>query len=181
MATSSDGVDPNGNGKRGWTSAPHLVRCVESYGPRRWASAIAPNVPGRTESSAEIGQACNSRQHSFPPHGCIAWLMHGRLPIFLVFSSSHMLSFVCAFRYMYHLAPHLNKADWSPEEDQRIIEAVEHDGTAWAKLVQYFPGRTDNGIKNRWNTLIRKRLRHELRHTEAAAHAVAMRSVSKPG
>ena len=75
---------------------------------------------------------------------------------------------------MYHLAPHLNKADWSPEEDQRIIEAVEHDGTAWAKLVQYFPGRTDNGIKNRWNTLIRKRLRRELRHTEAAAHAVAI-------
>ena len=74
---------------------------------------------------------------------------------------------------MYHLAPHLNKTDWTPEEDRRIIEAVEQDGTAWAKLVQYFPGRTDNGIKNRWNTLIRKRLRRELRHSEAQQHAAA--------
>ena len=84
----------------------------------------------------------------------------------------------CRDRWMYHLAPHLDKSDWSAEEDQRILDAVAAHGTMWAKLVKLFPGRTDNGIKNRWNTLIRKEERAEQRanmvREAAAAHARKM-------
>jgi hypothetical protein len=53
----ADDMDANGNLKRGWTAEEDdlLVRCVDAYGPRRWASAIAPLVPGRT------GKQCRDR------------------------------------------------------------------------------------------------------------------------
>jgi hypothetical protein len=52
-----DDQDPMGLGKRGWTQEEDnlLLRCVQAFGPRRWASAIAPNVPGRT------GKQCRDR------------------------------------------------------------------------------------------------------------------------
>jgi len=76
----------------------------------------------------------------------------------------------CRDRYMYHLAPHLDKSDWDPTEDLRIMDAVAEHGTAWAKLVQLFPGRTDNGLKNRWNTLIRKEQRRGVRSSSQMLH-----------
>jgi len=55
------------------------------------------------------------------------------------------------------LRPQLFKGEWTPEEDQEIWDRVQEMGTKWAQISeQYMPSRTDNDIKNRWNSVIRK-------------------------
>lgn len=64
----------------------------------------------------------------------------------------------CRERWHNHLSDHLIKTEWSPEEDARLIAMHATYGNRWAFLSQYFPGRTDNMIKNRWNTTLCKRV-----------------------
>ena len=63
----------------------------------------------------------------------------------------------CRERWHNHLDPSVNKSEWTPEEDQEIWDRVQEMGTKWAQISeQYMPLRTDNDIKNRWNSIIRK-------------------------
>jgi myb proto-oncogene protein len=56
----------------------------------------------------------------------------------------------CRDRWLNYLAPWIKKEDWTKEEDDIIIQNVQQNGTKWSKLTKLIPGRTDNGIKNRW-------------------------------
>ena len=57
----------------------------------------------------------------------------------------------CRERYNTYLRPEISQAEWTPEEDQLLREKVKEYGNHWAKLKQFFPGRSDNMIKNRYN------------------------------
>lgn len=64
----------------------------------------------------------------------------------------------CRERFKNHLDPRLSKSNWTDEEDQKLIELHEKMGNCWTKIAAQFPGRTDNCIKNRWNSTLKKRI-----------------------
>ena len=69
----------------------------------------------------------------------------------------------CRERYVNHLNPRLKSSDWSPAEDATIFHLYNTSGSQWAKMSKMIPGRTDNGIKNRFHNL-RRQLEREDEH-----------------
>lgn len=65
----------------------------------------------------------------------------------------------CRLRWANHLRPSLKKGPFSPEEEQRIVELHAQMGNKWARMAVFLPGRTDNEIKNYWNTRMKRRAR----------------------
>ncbi|KAM3324296.1 transcription factor GAMYB-like [Capsicum chacoense] len=65
----------------------------------------------------------------------------------------------CRLRWANHLRPDLKKGAFTPEEERRILELHAKMGNKWARMAAELPGRTDNEIKNYWNTRIKRRQR----------------------
>jgi hypothetical protein len=65
----------------------------------------------------------------------------------------------CRERWHNHLDPAINKGEWTEEEDLQLIEVHRAMGNRWADIAKAIDGRTDNQIKNRWNSALRRELR----------------------
>ncbi|XP_022930725.1 transcription factor MYB101-like isoform X2 [Cucurbita moschata] len=65
----------------------------------------------------------------------------------------------CRLRWANHLRPNLKKGSFSQEEERLIIELHAKLGNKWARMAAQLPGRTDNEIKNYWNTRMKRRQR----------------------
>ncbi|KAL0924063.1 hypothetical protein M5K25_004868 [Dendrobium thyrsiflorum] len=65
----------------------------------------------------------------------------------------------CRLRWANHLRPNLKKESFSREEENIIIRLHAQLGNKWAQMAAQLPGRTDNEIKNYWNTRIKRRQR----------------------
>ncbi|XP_057468690.1 transcription factor MYB93-like [Actinidia eriantha] len=64
----------------------------------------------------------------------------------------------CRLRWTNYLRPDIKRGKFSEEEEQIIIDLHALLGNKWAAIATHLPGRTDNEIKNFWNTHLRKKL-----------------------
>ncbi|KAL1564405.1 transcription factor MYB83-like [Salvia divinorum] len=66
----------------------------------------------------------------------------------------------CRLRWINYLRPDLKRGAFSPQEEHLIIHLHSILGNRWSQIAARLPGRTDNEIKNFWNSTIKKRLKN---------------------
>lgn len=67
----------------------------------------------------------------------------------------------CRERYLNQLKPGIRREPWSSDEERVLHEAHAKIGNKWVAIASMLPGRTDNCVKNHWNSMLRKRQRRE--------------------
>ncbi|KAL9285363.1 putative transcription factor MYB-HB-like family [Arabidopsis thaliana] len=74
----------------------------------------------------------------------------------------------CRLRWINYLRPDLKRGAFSQDEENLIIELHAVLGNRWSQIAAQLPGRTDNEIKNLWNSCLKKKLR--LRGIDPVTH-----------
>ncbi|GER35815.1 Myb family transcription factor family protein [Striga asiatica] len=65
----------------------------------------------------------------------------------------------CRLRWTNYLRPGIKRGGFTDHEEKMIIQLQALLGNKWAAIASYLPERTDNDIKNYWNTHLKKKLR----------------------
>ncbi|MCL7026003.1 hypothetical protein MKW94_009834 [Papaver nudicaule] len=67
----------------------------------------------------------------------------------------------CRLRWINYLRPDVKRGMFSQEEEDLIVNLHQLLGNRWAQIATKLPGRTDNEIKNFWNSCIKKKLKQQ--------------------
>ncbi|CAH9095816.1 unnamed protein product [Cuscuta epithymum] len=65
----------------------------------------------------------------------------------------------CRLRWTNYLRPGIKRGNFTEQEEKMIIHLQALLGNRWAAIASYLPQRTDNDIKNYWNTHLKKKLK----------------------
>ncbi|ONK58913.1 uncharacterized protein A4U43_C08F1010 [Asparagus officinalis] len=67
----------------------------------------------------------------------------------------------CRLRWLNYLRPDIKRGNITEEEEELIVRLHKLLGNRWSLIAGRLPGRTDNEIKNYWNTYLRKKVTGE--------------------
>ncbi|KAL2317884.1 hypothetical protein Fmac_031760 [Flemingia macrophylla] len=64
----------------------------------------------------------------------------------------------CRLRWLNYLRPDIKHGGFTEEEDNLICTLFAQMGSRWSAIASQLPGRTDNDVKNHWNTKLKKKI-----------------------
>ena len=75
----------------------------------------------------------------------------------------------CRERWKNHLDSSVKKTPWTPDEDAVLLEEQQRLGNKWCEIAKVLPGRPENAVKNRWNSLMNRRFHQAMSKPEGGA------------
>jgi hypothetical protein len=134
--------DPN------WESiATHFPTKTAQQVADRWTKVLNPELLKGSWTAAEDAAITDwIASHGARNWSSLATTLPGRL------------GKQCRERWINSLNPDIHRDSWTADEDRILIEHQQLWGNKWAKIAALLPGRTDNSVKNRWNSSLRRQL-----------------------
>ncbi|KAM3273479.1 hypothetical protein ACQJBY_042992 [Aegilops geniculata] len=137
--------------KGAWTKEEdqRLIAHIKAHGEGCWRSL--PKAAGTTYSYLYLVCGLNIGMHAGRVGGDVDSCACTRVGLLRCGKS-------CRLRWINYLRPDLKRGNFTDEEDELIIKLHEFLGNKWSLIAGRLPGRTDNEIKNYWNTHVKRKL-----------------------
>uniref|UniRef100_A0A0D9VAZ6 Uncharacterized protein n=1 Tax=Leersia perrieri TaxID=77586 RepID=A0A0D9VAZ6_9ORYZ len=84
----------------------------------------------------------------------------------------------CRLRWCNQLSPGVEHRPFTAQEEAVLAAAHARHGNKWATIARLLPGRTDNSVKNHWNSNLRKTLRRQAKAKAKAAASLQEQSTA---